>query len=78
MDNGQETTYLEPPPMIQENQMEWDMAVEKVARVINDTCNDYDKKGHPYYSKYLREAFYHKIRELNNPHKVKLTKIGLK
>ena len=57
MDNGQETTYLEPPPMIQENQMEWDMAVEKVARVINDTCNDYDKKGLPYYSKYLREAF---------------------
>ena len=44
MDNGQETTYLEPPPMIHKNQMEWDMAVEKVARVINDTCNDYDKK----------------------------------
>ena len=57
MDNGQETTYLEPPPMIQKNQMDWDMAVEKVARVINDTCKDYDKKGHPYYSKYLREAF---------------------
>ena len=57
MDNGQETTYLEHPPLIQENQMDWKIAVGKVSRVIDDTCREYEEKGHPYYSKYLREAF---------------------
>lgn len=37
--------------------MEWEMAVIKVSRVIEDTCKEYDEKGHPYYSDYLREAF---------------------
>ena len=56
MDNGQETTFIQPPPLIHKNQMEWDMAVEKVARVINDTCNDYDKRT-SILLKHLREAF---------------------
>ena len=62
MDNGQETTYLEHPPIIQENQMDWKIAVVKVSRVIDDTCREYEEKGHPYYSKYLREAFYRIIK----------------
>ena len=37
--------------------MEWEMAVIKVSRVIEDTCKEYDEKGHPYYSEFLREAF---------------------
>jgi hypothetical protein len=36
MNNGQEATYLEHPPLLQENQMEWEMAVIKVSRVIED------------------------------------------
>ena len=58
MDNRQETTYLEHPPIIQENQLDWKEAVSKVSRVIDDTCKEYEEKGHPSYSKYLREAFY--------------------
>jgi len=42
---------------IQENNIELRDAVSKVARVIEDTCIEYEQKGHPYYSKYLREAF---------------------
>ena len=44
MDNGQETTYLEHPPIIQENQMDWQEAVGKVSRVIDDICKEYDAK----------------------------------
>ena len=62
MDNGQETTYLEHPPIIQKNQMDWQEAVGKVSRVIDDTCKEYDEKGHPYYSKYLREALHRIIK----------------
>ena len=62
MDNGQETTYLEHPPIIQENQMDWQEAVGKVSRVIDDICKEYDAKGHPYYSKYLREALHRIIK----------------
>ena len=40
-----------------EKKMDWQEAVGKVSRVIDDTCKEYDEKGHPYYSKYLREAF---------------------
>jgi hypothetical protein len=57
MNNGQEATYLEHPPIIQENQMDWEMAVIKVSKVIEDTCKEYDDKGHPYYSEFLRQAF---------------------
>lgn len=57
MNNGQEATYLEHPPIIQENQIDWEMAVIKVSKVIEDTCKEYDANGHPYYSDYLRQAF---------------------
>jgi hypothetical protein len=57
MNNGQEATYLEHLPIIQENQMDWEMAVIKVSKVIEDTCKEYDDKGHPYYSEFLRQAF---------------------
>ena len=57
MNNGQEATYLEHPPIIQENKMGWEMAVIKVSKVIEDTCKEYDDKGHPYYSEFLRQAF---------------------
>jgi len=57
MNNGQEATYLEHPPIIQENQIDWEMAVIKVSKVIEDTCKEYDDKGHPYYSEFLRQAF---------------------
>lgn len=40
-----------------EEQLSWNEAVSKVARVVEDVCKDYDKQGHPYYSKFLREAF---------------------
>ena len=57
MNNGQEATYLEHPPIIQENQMDWEMAVIKVSKVIEETCKEDDDKGHPYYSEFLRQAF---------------------
>lgn len=57
MNNGQEATYLEHPPIIQENQIDWEMAVIKVSKVIEDTCKEYEEKGHPYYSEHLRKAF---------------------
>ena len=34
-----------------------EMAVIKVSKVIEDTCKEYDDKGHPYYSEFLRQAF---------------------
>ena len=40
-----------------EEQLSWNEAVSKVARVVEDVCKDYDKQGHPYYSKFLREAY---------------------
>lgn len=62
MNNGQEATYLEHPPIIQENQIDWEMAVMKVSRVIEDTCKEYEEQGHPYYSTYLREALHRIIK----------------
>jgi len=49
-------TYLNPNSRKEEN-ISWDEAVSKVARVIEDVCRDYEKDGHPYYSNFLREAF---------------------
>tara|TARA_R100001163_G_scaffold53113_1_gene40479 strand:+ start:136 stop:321 length:186 start_codon:yes stop_codon:yes gene_type:complete len=49
-------TYLNPNSRKEEN-ISWDEAVSKVARVIEDVCKDYEKDGHPYYSTFLREAF---------------------
>tara|TARA_R100001163_G_C5058086_1_gene194650 strand:+ start:374 stop:577 length:204 start_codon:yes stop_codon:yes gene_type:complete len=57
MTSGNESTYLKNESVMAEEQLSWNEAVSKVARVVEDVCKDYDKQGHPYYSKFLREAF---------------------
>jgi len=57
MTTGNESTYLKNDSVMAEEQLSWDEAVSKVARVVEDVCREYDKDGHPYYSNFLREAF---------------------
>jgi|TARA_X000001388_G_scaffold71563_1_gene61422 hypothetical protein len=46
-------TQLEHDPIFR-TEIDWEVSVQKLDKVINDVCEEYIKDGHPYYAKILR------------------------